>query len=85
MADRKRTPIHVFAARLCTARNERGMTQQQVADFLCRSRRWYQKIEAGTSKPNWQDTVLLLALFELDAASVAEEVGLRVSIPASGK
>lgn len=43
MADRKRTPIHIFAARLCAVRNERGMTQQQVADFLRRSRRWYQK------------------------------------------
>lgn len=31
MADRKRTPIHIFAARLCAVRNERGMTQQQVA------------------------------------------------------
>lgn len=80
MADRKRTPIHIFAARLCTVRNERGMTQQQVADFLHRSRRWYQKIEAGASKPNWQDTILLLALFELDPASVVEEVGICVSI-----
>lgn len=85
MADRKRTPIHIFAARLCAVRNEHGLTQQQVADFLCRSRRWYQKIEAGTSKPNWQDTILLLALFELDPASVAEEVGEHVSIPAYRK
>ena len=80
MADRKIAPIHIFAARLCAVRNERGMTQQQVADFLRRSRRWYQKIEAGTSKPNWQDTILLLTLFELDPASIVEEVGIRVSV-----
>lgn len=80
MADRKRTPIHIFAARLCAVRNERGMTQPQVADYLRRSRRWYQKIEAGTSKPNWQDTILLLTLFELDPASIVEEVGIRVSV-----
>ncbi len=80
MADRKRKPIHIFAGILCASRNERGMTQQEVADFLCRSRRWYQKIEAGTAKPNWQDTILLLALFDLDAAAFAEEVGFHVPV-----
>lgn len=51
MADRKRTPIHIFAARLCAVRNERGMTQQQVADFLRRSRRWYQKLRLEPRNP----------------------------------
>ena len=80
MADKKRKPIHIFAGLLYTARNERGMTQQEVADFLRCSRRWYQKIEAGTSKPNWQDTVLLIALFDLDTAAFAEEVGFHVPV-----
>lgn len=80
MADRKRTPIHIFAGILCDARNKRGMTQQEVTDFLCCSRRWYQKIEAGAAKPNWQDTILLMALFELDAAAFEEEVGYHVPV-----
>ena len=80
MADRKRKPIHIFAGLLCAARNKRGMSQQEVADFLHCSRRWYQKIEAGAAKPNWRDAVLLMALFELDAAAFAEEVGFHVPV-----
>lgn len=80
MSNKERKPLHAFAGRLCTARNARGMTQQQVADFLNRSTRWYQKIEAGTSAPNWLDAILLVALFDLDAAAFAEEVGVHVPV-----
>ena len=80
MADRKRTPIHIFAARLCAVRNERGMTQQQVADFLRRSRRWYQKIEAGTLETQLAGHDFTFDSFELDPASIVEEVGIRVSV-----
>lgn len=80
MADRKRKPIHIFASILCTARSDRGMTQQEVADHLCCSRRWYQKIEAGMARPNWQDTILLMELFELDVATLAKEVGFHVPV-----
>ena len=80
MASKERKALHIFAGILCAARNERGMTQQQVADFICRSKRWYQKLEAGTSKPNWQDTILLAALFDLDIQAFAEEVGFHVAV-----
>lgn len=80
MSNKERKPLYVFAGHLCTARNNHGMTQQQVADFLNRSTRWYQKIEAGTSQPNWLDAILLVALFGLDAAAFAEEVGFHVPV-----
>lgn len=82
MPERKRKPLHAFSAQLCTKRLEYGLTQQDVADYLCRSRRWYQKIEAGTSPPNWQDTILLIALFKIDAAAFAEEAGFHVPVSA---
>lgn len=37
-------------AALRAARNARGMTQQQVADALGMSLRYYQNLEAGTRK-----------------------------------
>ena len=81
MSNKERKPLHVFAGLLCAARNDLGMTQQEAADFIRRSRRWYQKLEAGTSKPNWQDALLLMALFRLDAVTFAEEVGFHVPLP----
>ena len=80
MSDKERKPLHVFAGFLCAARNQRGMTQQEVADHIHRTRRWYQRIEAGTSKPNWQDTLLLVALFELDVGAFVEEMGFSVPV-----
>lgn len=71
-----------FAGAICRARISRGLTQQQVADFLGRSKRWYQKIEYGDSTPNLGDTLLLMALFQIDAAELVEEAGGHVSIPA---
>ncbi|WP_295579785.1 helix-turn-helix transcriptional regulator [uncultured Oscillibacter sp.] len=80
MTMQERKPLHVFAGFLCAARNQRGMTQQEAADFIRRSKRWYQRIEAGTSRPNWQDALLLAALFQLDTAAFAEEVGFPVPV-----
>lgn len=80
MKSRNHKAIHRFAGALCQARNSCGMTQQEVADCLDRSRRWYQKIEAGTSEPNLEDTIYLMAMFHIDAANLAKEVGMDVPI-----
>lgn len=85
MTDTQRKPLHIFAGLLVSARTDCGLTQQEVADFLHRSRRWYQKIEAGSAKPNWQDTILLVALFQLDTSAFAEEVGFHIPVPAHRK
>ena len=76
---------HCFAGAIYRARISRGMTQQQVADFLGRTKRWYQKIECGHSKPNLSDTLLLMALFQIDATELIKEAGGHVSIPTRSK
>ena len=85
MPNRTRKPLHVFSGILYESRRRSGLTQQNVADFLECSRRWYQKIESGTSKPNWQDALLLAALFHLDPEEVAKEIGFDVPIHTHSK
>lgn len=81
-----RRPINrCFASAICRGRVSRGMTQQQVADYLGRSKRWYQKLEHGDSTPSLGDALLLMVLFQIDAEELIEEAGGHVSVPAYSK
>lgn len=80
MAKRNPKTSHRFAGAVCSARLSHGMTQQEVADHLDRTKRWYQKIESGRSSPNLEDTIYLMAMFHIDAADIAKEVGMDVPL-----
>lgn len=71
---------HCFASAIYHARVSRGIKQQEMADFLGRTKRWYQKIERGSSEPNLGDTILLMAFFHIDAVIILKEAGIHVSI-----
>ena len=76
MSGTKRKANHAFASAICKARQEYGLTQEETAEIIGVSSRWYQKIEAGTGKPNLQHTLHLMALFDLDPKILAKETGL---------
>lgn len=80
MSNQYRKALHRLASILLAKRLEYGLTQEQVAEFMQCSTRWYQKIEAGTSNPSWTDLLCLMSLFELDPMFVAQEVGLLVPV-----
>ncbi len=80
MAKKHSKVNHRFAGAICTARLSYGMTQQEVADYLDCSKRWYQRIESGSSSPNLEDTIYLMAMFHIDAADIAKEVGMNVPL-----
>ena len=60
----KRKINHCFASALYQGRIKSDMKQQAVADFLGRTKRWYQKIESGESEPDLNDTLRLMAMFQ---------------------
>lgn len=80
MSNQYRKALHRLASILLAKRLEYGLTQEQVAEFMQCSTRWYQKIEAGTSNPSWKDILRLMFLFHLDSTSVTQEVGLVVPV-----
>jgi len=63
-----------FASALFAARTERRMTQEQVSEMFNISTRWYQKVEKGESKPNFDLTCKIAKKFELNIADFAEEI-----------
>ena len=51
----KRKMAHIFAHEVFHARDHQGLTQQEIADQVFISLRWYQKIEAGEVLPGYPD------------------------------
>lgn len=86
---KKRTPDpaqkEAFGQVVRTVRNSFGLTQENLAKLMNCSVRWLVQVENGESSLNCMDTIRLLAIFELDPAEVAKEVGLHVLVPAGRK
>ena len=62
---------------LYDARMERNLTQEQAAELLDISVRWYQKLESGRSVPNFQLTYKITEKFGINLIQIAEEVELK--------
>ena len=69
-----------FSTQILHARSERRLTQAQVAEAVCISVRWYQKIEKGITLPNSEILLRLILFLQLDVEVFREEVGLRVPV-----
>lgn len=70
-----------FAAQLSQARRRRGLTQQQVAEVVDISARWYQQLERGAMMPGATTLLRLVIFLEIDVRELREEVGLNDQIP----
>lgn len=55
-----------FSTQILHARSERRLTQAQVAEAVCISVRWYQKIEKGIALPNSEILLRLILFLQLD-------------------
>lgn len=69
-----------FSTQILHARSERRLTQAQVAEAVCISVRWYQKIEKGIALPSSEILLRLILFLQLDVEVFREEVGLRVPV-----
>lgn len=75
MRDKERAPRSDRSV-LKAARNETGMTQQQVADYLGISLRYYQKIEEGTRTGDfriWDDLEDLFSVHQRELRQICRE------------
>ena len=81
----KRKITHCFASALYQGRIKSDMKQQAVADFLGRTKRWYQKIESGESEPDLNDTLRLMAKFQINAAEIVKEADGDVPVSSDTK
>lgn len=61
---------------LLNSRNRLGYTQNEVADAVSISVRWYQKIESGKRLPGTRVFIRLAVLLEIDLKDYREVVGL---------
>lgn len=69
-----------FAKALFKARNEKNYTQNEVAEAVSITVRWYQKIEAGTNLPGSLTMLRLILFLNIDVENFREEAGLIVPV-----
>lgn len=69
-----------FSSKVYHARTDHGFTQQQVAEAVSISVRWFQKIEKGTVLPGSLVMLRLIIFLELDVEDFRKEVGLLVPV-----
>ena len=62
-----------FCERLRSERKDRDLTQEQVAELLEISARWYQKVESGQSKPGFDLICDLAAEFKISFANFSDK------------
>lgn len=72
-----------FPELLHQARLEKGMTQEQAAESVHISVRWYQYIEQGIRQPGCGTALELIALYEIDGKRLKEDP-VSVSIVGQG-
>lgn len=65
-----------FGHAVYQARTNFGWTQEEVAEAICISVRWYQKIEKGEYLPGATVMLRLIILLEIDTAQFNEKVGI---------
>lgn len=62
-----------FADEIRRSRKELGMTQEEAAEALSISVRWFQYIESGKRIPSSILTLNIIALFEIHGKNLREE------------
>lgn len=62
-----------FAGAIYHARKRMGLTQEQAAEGLAISTRWFQRIEHGKRLPSALLTLRIIAYFDIRGASLREE------------
>lgn len=62
-----------FTSTLLQTRKMQHLTQEQAAERLGVSARWYQKVEKGISKPNFELTCKIAREFGIDMSLFHEE------------
>ncbi len=70
-------PIQAFSSAVYHARVFRGLTQEQLAEALGISVRWFQAIEKGEGKPSFDLLLRMLCLLDLDARSCVDQTTLQ--------
>lgn len=63
-----------FASSVYHARIKLGLTQEEAAEALDISTRWYQEIETGKALPSTMLTLKIFAFFEIDGKLLKEDV-----------
>ena len=71
---------HKFARSLYCARTELNYTQDEVAEAVSITKRWYQKLESGVKLPGAVTMLRLILFFNLDIEDFREEAKLNVPI-----
>ena len=76
-----------FSSVIYQARTEKGITQEQAAEYVNITVRWYQYIEKGDRRPSCEVALELIAFYEIDGkclketpiaiSVVRQEVGVR--------
>lgn len=69
-----------FASELLKSRTNLGYTQNEVAEAVSVSVRWYQKVESGRKFPGAITLVRLVLFLHIDLEELREEAGLIVPI-----
>ena len=69
-----------FASELLKSRTNLGYTQNEVAEAVSVSVRWYQKVESGRKFPGAITLVRLVLFLHIDLEKLREEAGLIVPI-----
>ena len=67
------TILHRFSEEVLRCRTKLGMTQEQAAEALSISVRWYQYIEEGKRVPGSILTLHIIALFGIDGRTLREK------------
>lgn len=65
-----------FCALLKPGRLAKGYTQEQAAEAVSKTLRWYQMVEKGLQAPGREMVIRLEILFDLDVQSLREKAGL---------
>ncbi len=71
--------ISKFSKQIYYSRKEKDLTQEQAAEALGISTRWYQDIENGKHLPSAELTLKIIAFFGIDGKSLRENEDVFVS------
>ena len=61
-----------FSLAVFKSRKEKGFTQEQAAEKLGISKRWFQKIEKGEKLPSPTLLLKIITVFEIDVRSICQ-------------
>jgi len=71
--DRKMSYEYNFSLAIFCSRKEMGITQEQAAERLGISKRWFQMIEKGEKLPSPSLLLKIIAEFDIDAKAIIKK------------